>query len=607
MRYHSRALGLVALILGTLAGCGTTEPSSSSCDAIAGALVARIEVTPATAEVFLGDSLRLNAVAYSCSGVLGEIRTFQWQTEEPAVATVGADGLVKAASSGTTTVLATVQGKEGSATVTTTQVPVASVVVEPDNSVIGVGRTSILTARAFDSRGRELTGRGVTWTSADEAVATVTAAGAVTGVTVGGPVAITATIEGRSAASQVTVTQVPVNSVEVSPSSATVAAGDVVPLSAILRDDLNNVLTQRAVNWTSSNTTIATVTGAGGVVTGHRPGSATITATSEGKSGTASITVIVGPPAKLAFGQQPGAVETGIALSPPVTVEVQDAGGNRVTTANTAVTIALASANGSTLSGTLTVMAVNGLATFADLSVNAAGVYQLKATAGGLSSTTSVSFAVTARPAVRLAYVQQPVSTQAGSSPGNVSIELLDAGGARATGETRSITLTLTGGDGSATLDGTVTQTTVNGVAIFPDLSVTRSGSGYTLVASTNGLQGATSQPFAITPGPAARVQFITQPCPDGCKANATLLPEPQVAVQDAFGNLISGSSALIIVGAEGGSRAVVLSGIVLRTAAGGIATYPNLSINRDSKHVHLRATSLGLSAAVSDDFDITK
>lgn len=84
----------------------------------------------------------------------------------------------------------------------------------------------------------------------------------------------------------------PVASVTVSPPSASVQVGQTVQLTATLRDANGNPLSGRVVTWSSGDSTIARVgVGGTGLVTGRGAGSATITATSEGKSGTAAITV----------------------------------------------------------------------------------------------------------------------------------------------------------------------------------------------------------------------------------------------------------------------------------------------------------------------------
>jgi len=87
----------------------------------------------------------------------------------------------------------------------------------------------------------------------------------------------------------------PVATVTVNPASASVALGAVQQFAAILKDASGNVLTGRAVSWSSSSPTIAGVSGTG-LVTGLLAGSATITATSEGQSGSAAVTVNVVPP-----------------------------------------------------------------------------------------------------------------------------------------------------------------------------------------------------------------------------------------------------------------------------------------------------------------------
>ncbi len=83
---------------------------------------------------------------------------------------------------------------------------------------------------------------------------------------------------------------VPVASVTVSPATASVTVGQTVQLTATPRDAAGNPLSGRAVAWVSSATRVATVSGSG-LVAGVAAGTATITASSEGQSGTAAVTV----------------------------------------------------------------------------------------------------------------------------------------------------------------------------------------------------------------------------------------------------------------------------------------------------------------------------
>jgi hypothetical protein len=206
---------------------------------------------------------------------------------------------------------------------------------------------------------------------------------------------------------------------------------------------------------------------------------------------------------------------------------------------------------------------------------------------------------------VRVAFVQQPLSAIAGSSLGSVTVQLLDATGARVSGQPLLVSLTIGTNAGNGTLSGTVSQTTVNGLATFSGLSINHSGRGYTLAAAATGLAGATSAPFDITPGAPSQLAFITQPCPTGCTEGQVLTPAPQVAVQDALGNTATGSTAIVTLTLQGQQNKTVLIGTTRVPAIAGIATFPLLSINRASANVTLNATSAPLTPKASAPFTI--
>src|SRR5947199_6562971 len=186
-------------------------------------------------------------------------------------------------------------GKTDTATVSVAgcTVSVASVTVSPGAPTVQVGQTVQLTATPKDANGTPLTGRVVTWSSDNTSAATVDGSGLVTGVAAGSAT-ITATSEGQSGTASVTVSTVPVASVTVSPSPASVQQGATVQLTATHKDANGNPLSGRVISWSSDNAAVATVSGSG-LVSGVVVGSATITATSEGQSGTASITVTPAP------------------------------------------------------------------------------------------------------------------------------------------------------------------------------------------------------------------------------------------------------------------------------------------------------------------------
>ncbi|MFL5507236.1 MAG: Ig domain-containing protein, partial [Gemmatimonadales bacterium] len=606
----SRALTVLASVaLGTLTACSGGDSNEPDCDAIAAALVSRIEVEPASATVNLGDSLQLSAVAYSCAGPMSEVNSFTWHSANDGQVSVSSTGLVKAVTSGgAVEIVAAAQGKEGSAAIATRPVPLARVTVEPSTATVGVNRTSTLTARGFDAQGREITGRPVQWSSANIGIVTVDQTGRITGVAPGGPVAVTATIEGQSASAQVSVALVPVSTVTVAPPTATIAAGTTQQFTATIRDELGNALAGRAVNWTSSDPLIASVNASTGLVTGNKPGEITLTATSEGRSGTARVTVSIGAPARLAFVQQPSSVQAGSTMSPAVTVEIQDAAGNRVTTANQQIT--LASSPSVTVGGN-TATAVGGVATFSDITMNTPGAYTLIASSPGLTSATSNGFTVTARPATRLAFVQQPTIDTAGKAiTPAITVELQDVTGARVTTSGVPITIAIGNNPGGSTLGGTVTQNTVNGVATFSNLTLNKTGTGYTLTASSPGLTSATSSAFNILPGAPVGLRLVTQPCSGSatCSAGTPLAPSPQFEVLDANGNRVTtgtGSNASVTVARTAGPGSATLGGTTTVTAANGLVTFGNLILNRAGNGYVLTASSNGLTSASTAAFEV--
>jgi hypothetical protein len=146
-----------------------------------------------------------------------------------------------------------------------------------------------LTGVTKDSAGNLLTRRTVSWMTSNNAVATVSASGVVTGVAAGSAT-ITATSDGQSGTAAMTVTNVPVARVTVTPLIASLLMGATVQLTATPTDALGNPLSGRVVTWASNAPGVAAVSGTG-LVTGLGIGGVTITATSEGQSGSAAVTV----------------------------------------------------------------------------------------------------------------------------------------------------------------------------------------------------------------------------------------------------------------------------------------------------------------------------
>lgn len=168
---------------------------------------------------------------------------------------------------------------------------VASVSVTPPSQSIQVGSTVQLTATPADANGAPVSGLSIFWNSGSAAVATVSSVGLVTGVAAGGPITITASAQGVTGSASITVTPIPVAQVVIAPATITLVAGTTTQLTANTLGASGTTLTGRVVTWTSSNNTLATVSTAGLVTGVAAGGPVTITATSEGIRGTASVTI----------------------------------------------------------------------------------------------------------------------------------------------------------------------------------------------------------------------------------------------------------------------------------------------------------------------------
>src|SRR5207237_59012 len=184
------------------------------------------------------------------------------------------------------------------------RVPVASITLTHSADTVTAGNSETFTATPRDAQGNPLSGRSVTWAVGDSSIARVEHTVLQTALVRAlqqGTTTITAMSEGKSASAQLVVTAPPsVASVSVTPPADTVVVGeDSVFFSATLRDAQGRQLYGRIVTWAISDTSVARIVSSYGPHAAFRPakpGSATVTATSEGKTGSAQLVVIAPPP-----------------------------------------------------------------------------------------------------------------------------------------------------------------------------------------------------------------------------------------------------------------------------------------------------------------------
>jgi len=174
LRNESRlALPLLAAFTLSCAADGGDPPS-----------VATVVVSPNPATVEVGDSRQFTAVARDADGdVLGG-RTFSWTSTATGTATVSTSGLAVGVAAGMTTIRAETGGVTGSAQLTVTAPGPASVTIDTDSTDVAVGQNVQLAATVRDGDGMIISA-SVTWSSANDAIATVDGSGLVMGVSEG--------------------------------------------------------------------------------------------------------------------------------------------------------------------------------------------------------------------------------------------------------------------------------------------------------------------------------------------------------------------------------------------------------------------------------------
>ena len=215
-----------------------------------------------------------------------------WSSSDEKVATIK-DGEITAVAPGTATITAKAEKDDRSAlcvvTVSKRVYPVESVSLDKTSLELTEGDKTTLTATVLPENASN---KNVSWTSSDEKVATVSAAGEVTAVAPGKATIIVTTEDGaKTAKCEVTVNKkiYPVESVSLDKTSLELTEGDKAALTAtVLPENASN----KNVAWSSSDEKVATVS-ANGEVTAVAPGKAAITVTTEDGAKTAKCEVTV--------------------------------------------------------------------------------------------------------------------------------------------------------------------------------------------------------------------------------------------------------------------------------------------------------------------------
>ena len=219
-------------------------------------------------------------------------KSVTWSSSNTSVATVSSSGLITAKAVGTTTITVTTTdgGKKATCSVTVNPIHVTGVTLNKTSLTLIVGETETLTATVSPV---DATDKSVTWSSSNTSVATVSSSGVVTAKAVGNAtITVTTNDGGKTATCSVKVNPVSVTGVSLDYTSLTMNVGNTQTLTATVTP---SDATDKSVTWSSSNTSVATVS-ASGVVTAKAAGSATITVTTNDGAKTATCAVTVNVP-----------------------------------------------------------------------------------------------------------------------------------------------------------------------------------------------------------------------------------------------------------------------------------------------------------------------
>ena len=284
--------------------------------------------------------------------------------------------------------------------------------------------------------------------------------------------------------------------------------------------------------------------------------------------------VTAGPPFRIAI------VTAGSPFG--MTVAAEDALGNVDTSYNGAVTIALATnPDDATLGGTLSGTAVNGVATFTNLTLNPrvyGYAYTHSVSGGGLTPGTSAPVNVTTVVATQWVVTAQPPSSIVAGFPFDVSVAAEDAWGNLANSFNGAATISLANNPGGDTLGGTLVATAFNGVATFSGLTLNQAGDGYTVFVYDNRLTPVTSAPVNVTPGAATHCVMTAQP-PSSIAAGSPF--DVSVAAEDSSGDVATSFNGLVTIALATNPGGAWLGGMLTVNASNGVATFAGLTLDQ--------------------------
>ena len=280
-RHRAVVFALVTMMGVGMAQDAASKPQEATATSVA---PASVEITPKTIDAQVGQKVKFSATAKDASGNPIDAKVSVWFAAPFDLAGADESGEVTFHAPGVVTVGAVMAGKTGYATVNVANSKVTSVEVEKPSHAIVAGSAEKLSVTARTSNGNPRADAVIKWTSDKPAVASVDAAGLVTGVAAGSAT-ISATADGASGSAKVLVVRDSVRKLVIKPATSDARTGDVVHFTA--SDAVGGK--EVAVRWSISGSG-ASVYPDGGFVA-EKAGAYVVTASSGQHSASASVVV----------------------------------------------------------------------------------------------------------------------------------------------------------------------------------------------------------------------------------------------------------------------------------------------------------------------------
>ena len=468
--------------------------SSSSSITITDATIDSITVSPNTSSLPNGTNINLQATGFYSDSSSKDLTTqVSWQSSNNTIAEISNLGLLTARSVGTAVITTNFEGQSNSASITVTAATLDSITVSPNTSSLPNGTNINLQATGFysDASSQDLTTQ-VSWQSGNNAIAEISNLGLLTARSIG-VATITASFDGKNSSSSITITDATIDSITVSPNTSSLPNGTNINLQAtgFYSDASSKDLTAQ-VSWQSGDNAIAEISNLG-LLTARSIGSATITASFDGQSSTALITIT---PATLnSININPGnlAIANGTSSSLLVTGLYSD-----LTTQNLTQQVTWQSSDNS-----IAEINTDGLVTG-----YSTGTATITAHLNGLSSTTSVSVTTETLNSINIspntssfaagtvtqlsAYgiysdlSTQNLTTQVTWQSSNSSIAEIDQNGLVTGNTTGTVTITADFNGTSSTALIDITAANLSSIVISPDATSLANGTNLNLQAIGN-------------------------------------------------------------------------------------------------------------------------